>query len=137
MQRWKRIAAAGFIACAMAVVRAAAGTTLQIPGVTDVPGVSAIPCKSVANLPDGNSDAGAKRMHKPFIITKELDKATPLLLQAMNNKRHFPKVTVTANGITVELVNVLVTSIKTIPGGPETVTFDYADAVVSGSTARR
>ena len=32
--------------------------------------------------------ATGKRMHKPFVITKELDKSTPLLYQALVNNEN-------------------------------------------------
>ena len=47
------------------------------------------PRDSASGLPTG------KRMHKPFVITKELDKASPLLLRAFQTKERIPEATFT------------------------------------------
>jgi type VI protein secretion system component Hcp len=58
-----------------------------------------------------------KRMHKPFVITKEVDKASPLLAQAAASGKKIPKVKVKQEYMTFELKDVIVTSYKTSGGG--------------------
>lgn len=43
------------------------------------------PRDAASGLPSG------KRMHKPFVITKELDKASPLLYAALTNNENVPE----------------------------------------------
>ena len=43
------------------------------------------PRDTASGLPTG------KRMHKPFVITKELDKSTPLLYNALVNNENIPE----------------------------------------------
>jgi type VI secretion system secreted protein Hcp len=43
------------------------------------------PRDAASGLPTG------KRMHKPFVITKELDKSTPLLLHMLTNNENIPE----------------------------------------------
>ncbi len=43
------------------------------------------PRDPASGLPTG------KRMHKPFVITKELDKSTPLLFNALTNNENIPE----------------------------------------------
>jgi len=70
----------------------------------------------------GPGTAVGKRVHKPFVITKELDKSSPLLYQAMVNNEimagwKLDFFAIAANGIekqdyTVVLSNALITDIK-------------------------
>lgn len=74
--------------------------------------------------PIGNSSGAAvgKRVHKPFVIVKELDKSSPLLYQAMVSNEVLSSwqldfFGVTANGLetknyTVVLTNALITDIR-------------------------
>lgn len=67
--------------------------------------------------------ASGKRQHKPLTITKELDKASPLLQQASANGKVFPKVEIhmqasdsggsRATYLKYELKNVIITSYQT------------------------
>jgi type VI secretion system secreted protein Hcp len=43
------------------------------------------PRDAASGLPTG------KRQHKPFVITKELDKSTPLLMNALTNNENIPE----------------------------------------------
>jgi type VI secretion system secreted protein Hcp len=75
--------------------------------------------------PLGNTASGAavgKRVHKPFVITKELDKSSPLLYQAMVNNElmagwKLDFFAAAANGVekqdySVVLTNAIITDIK-------------------------
>ena len=75
--------------------------------------------------PMGNAGGGAaigKRIHKPFVITKELDKSSPLLYQAMAKAEsmaiwELKFYTLTGSGIeiqhyTVKLTGALITGIR-------------------------
>ena len=77
------------------------------------------------SAPISNAGSGAvvgKRVHKPFVITKELDKASPLLYQAMVKAESMAVwelkcYTLTGSGIeiqhyTVKLTGALITDIK-------------------------
>jgi len=76
-----------------------------------------------------SGQATGKRQHKPFVITKELDKSTPLLLSALVNNENivgwelqfFAAKTksgagagVETNNFTVRLTNAFITDIKSI-----------------------
>ena len=73
------------------------------------------PRDAASGLPTG------KRMHKPFVITKELDKATPLLFSVLVNNENVPEWelqfwTPSATGVekqhyTVKLINANIASI--------------------------
>jgi type VI protein secretion system component Hcp len=73
--------------------------------------------------------ASGKRMHKPFTITKEVDKASPLLTKACASGQHFSEVDVQlGSGAKYTLSDVMVSSIKQSSGGDrpmETVSFTY------------
>lgn len=87
----------------------------------------------------GGGAATGKRVHKPFVITKELDKSTPLLYQALVTNESFskwilkfyaPAITAASGGgtekqhYTVELTNASIAAIKfVLPNtkDPETV----------------
>lgn len=74
----------------------------------------------VSPIDHASGQATGKRQHKPFIITKELDKSTPLLAKYAADGKHFP---------TVEL------SFPNPKGGPNAyykVTFE--DVVISSIT---
>lgn len=70
-----------------------------------------------------------KRMHKPFTITKEIDKSSPLLTQACVSGKHIPQVDVDlGNGQRYTLTDVMVSSVQKSGGSDrpmETVSFTY------------
>jgi type VI protein secretion system component Hcp len=78
---------------------------------------------SASGLPSG------KRMHKPFTITKEIDKSSPLLTQACASGKHFPEVDVDlASGAHYKLMDVIISSDTKSSGGDrpmETLSFTY------------
>ena len=76
-----------------------------------------------------SGQATGKRQHKPFVITKELDKSTPLLFSALVNNENIvgqelqfftaktksgAGVGVETNNYTVKLINAFITNIKSI-----------------------
>ena len=67
------------------------------------------PRDAASGLPTG------KRQHKPFVITKSVDKASPVLMQAAASGKHFPTVVIEHAGSKVELTNVLIGMIKAGP----------------------
>lgn len=86
------------------------------------PAVSAEPAASGAAL--------GKRMHQPFVITKEMDSASPKLYQAVATGEHFKEVDVdlVSTGGHFKLYDVLITSARRSAGERplETITFQYA-----------
>ena len=74
--------------------------------------------------------ATGKRQHKPLTITKEIDKATPLLMRAIYTNQTLPVVQVSLNGAdgkvvaTVKLTNAQVSD-HLQQGSTETVSFTY------------
>jgi type VI secretion system secreted protein Hcp len=60
--------------------------------------------------------ASGKRMHKPFVIMREVDKASPLLAKACASGQHFPsaEVEVVENGKTVHytMTDVLISAVN-------------------------
>ena len=91
------------------------------------------PRDAASGLPTG------KRQHKPFVITKEIDKSTPLLYQALVNNENIPEFELTvfpsndklakAAAYTVKLTNANIASINlvTTPDGKDAmqVSFTY------------
>ena len=80
---------------------------------------------------DATRSAGAsKRPHKPFSLTKEVDGATPLLLQAHVTNELFESVIIqTVNdqnqvSKTITLKNAIISAIKT-NGNLESISFSY------------
>ncbi len=79
-----------------------------------------------------------KRMHKPIVITKEIDKASPLLHNALVNNENIPEwelmVYDTVNGVekptyTIKLTNASIASIRLVQGADgklqQEITFVY------------
>ena len=73
--------------------------------------------------------ASGKRMHKPFTITKEIDKASPMLAQACASGEHLAEVDVQlSSGGKYTLTDVMVSSVQKSSGGDrpmETISFTY------------
>jgi type VI secretion system Hcp family effector len=77
--------------------------------------------------------ASGKRMHKPFVIMKEVDKASPKLYEACAHGEHFPEVVIMLNEpggrwVHYKLTDAIITSINKSGGGDnptESVTFTY------------
>ncbi|HEY5055035.1 MAG TPA: type VI secretion system tube protein Hcp [Acidobacteriaceae bacterium] len=83
--------------------------------------------------------ASGKRMHKPFTITKEIDKASPMLMRLMQSHDTLPEVTVAFTGGAagkantaekIVLKNAMVTSVKQ-SGTTETLTLNYEQIEVT------
>jgi type VI secretion system secreted protein Hcp len=79
------------------------------------------PRDHASGLPTG------KRMHKPFVITKELDKSTPLLMRAMVTNENLPTVEfrfADQSGVyfTVKLTNASLAGVSQMPGADGTPT---------------
>jgi type VI secretion system secreted protein Hcp len=95
---------------------------------------------SPTGLPTG------KRMHKPFVITKEIDGTSPRLAEAMNRHEVFPAMVITAEGAEtdtgkvgsglgggkVSMQDISILRIRQVSKTMEEVTLEYASAVVSG-----
>ena len=85
---------------------------------------------AVAPEPAASGAAIGKRMHQPFVITKEMDSASPKLYQAVATGEHFKEVDVdlVSTGGHFKLYDVLITSArKSASERPlETITFQYA-----------
>ena len=76
---------------------------------TPAPGSGAGPGKAkAADVATGQ--AAGKRIHKPFTITKEIDKASPLLAQACASGKHFPEVDVDLGSGHYKLSDVVISS---------------------------
>jgi type VI protein secretion system component Hcp len=73
--------------------------------------------------------ATGRRMHKPFTITKEIDKASPLLAQACASGKHLPEVDVDlGSGGHYKLMDVMISSDTKSSGGDrpmESISFTY------------
>jgi type VI secretion system Hcp family effector len=81
--------------------------------------------------------AAGKRMHSTITITKEIDKASPLLLSASNAHQTLRNVTISAQGATgaktaqnIVLTNATIVSIRKT-GTTEQITFDYQSIEVT------
>jgi type VI secretion system secreted protein Hcp len=74
---------------------------------------------------DANSGmASGKRQHQPFVIVKEVDKASPKLMQAASSGQHFTEVDVDMDGSHYKLSDVTL-SVRKAGGSTETVTLNY------------
>lgn len=72
--------------------------------------------------------ASGKRMHKPLVIMKEVDVASPKLFQACASGKHFPSAIVETGGKQYKLYNVVIASVQKSSGGDrpmETVTLNF------------
>lgn len=72
--------------------------------------------------------ASGKRMHKPFVIVKEMDAASPKLMQACASGKHFPSVVVDMGGKQYTLYDVVIASDQKMAGGErptESITLTY------------
>lgn len=74
-----------------------------------------------AGLPSG------KRMHKPFVIVKEIDAASPKLYQACASGKHFPTALVEAGGKQYKLYDVVISSVQKSGGDRpmETISLNF------------
>jgi type VI protein secretion system component Hcp len=75
-----------------------------------------------------SGQASGKRMHKPFVIMKEMDKASPKLFEACSTGKHFLSATVDMGGKQYTLYDVVIASAQKSGGGPhpmETITLNY------------
>ena len=69
--------------------------------------------------------ASGKRMHQPFVIMKEVDKASPKLMEAASSGKHFTEVDVDMGGNHYQLYDVML-SVRKAGGQPmEALTFTY------------
>ncbi|MDE3109811.1 MAG: type VI secretion system tube protein Hcp [Acidobacteriota bacterium] len=72
--------------------------------------------------------ASGKRMHKPLVITKEMDSASPKLYQACATGKHFPSALVETGGKQYKLFDVVIASVQKSSGGErpmETITLNF------------
>lgn len=72
--------------------------------------------------------ASGKRMHKPLVIVKEVDKASPKLYQACASGKHFPSAVVDVGGHQFRLFDVVIASVEKSSGGgrpTEQLTFNF------------
>lgn len=88
----------------------------------------------------GSGLATGKRQHSPAIFRKEYDKASPVLAKALASKQPIKLLTiVNAQGITIELFDVVVESVTKVPGKEpslEEVMISYARATVNGAAPK-
>ncbi|HEX8879793.1 MAG TPA: type VI secretion system tube protein Hcp, partial [Candidatus Acidoferrum sp.] len=61
--------------------------------------------------------ASGKRMHKPLVIVKEVDKASPKLYQACASGKHFPSAVVEVGAHQFRLFDVVIASVAKSSGG--------------------
>jgi type VI secretion system Hcp family effector len=116
---------------------AAADMFLKIDGINGESASGSIHIISVVrNTPAGMS--AGKRMHSTITITKEIDKASPLLLSASNAHQTLRNVTISAQGAAgsaktaqkIVLTNATIVSIRKT-GTTEQITFDYQSIEVT------
>ncbi len=84
-----------------------------------------------------SGQASGKRMHKPFVIVKEIDQASPKLMQACTTGKHFSWAVVDSAGVQYKLYDVAIASVQKDNGGDrpmESVTLNYTKIEVLGKT---
>lgn len=88
----------------------------------------------------GSGLATGKRQHSPAVFRKEYDKASPVLAKAMASKQPIKLLTIiNAQGITIELFDVVVESVSKVPGKEpslEEVMISFARATVNGAAPK-
>jgi type VI secretion system secreted protein Hcp len=85
-----------------------------------------------------SGQASGKRMHKPFVIVKELDRASPKLMQACSTGKHFSWAVIDSAGVQYKLYDVVIASVQRDPGGDrpmESVTLNYTKIEVMGKAS--
>jgi type VI secretion system secreted protein Hcp len=107
---------------------------------------------SSLNMPlaSGSSGTTQKRQHYPFIITKSIDKTSPMLKKAANDGTHFPSATLDVadpknpgQTLRYELKNILISSYQTAGSGAdggiptETFSLNYEQIKVSTRPAAK
>jgi type VI secretion system secreted protein Hcp len=82
-----------------------------------------------ATFASGGGAGAGKRTYKPLLIRKRVDKASPILMKACADGKHFPEVVLTATRstkgqpqtyLTITLENVLISSFQTSGEGSDT-----------------
>jgi type VI secretion system Hcp family effector len=90
---------------------------------SSAPAVSELTASAPRDAATGISSG--RRMHKPLVITKEIDKASPMLAKACASGQHLPEVDVDlASGEHYKLTDVVISS-DTKKGEAETISFSY------------
>lgn len=75
-----------------------------------------------------SGQASGKRMHKPLVIMKEMDAASPKLFEACSTGKHFSSALVEAGGKQYKLYDVVIASVQKSSGGErpmETITLNF------------
>jgi type VI secretion system secreted protein Hcp len=116
--------------------RAAVDMYLNIDGIKGESASGSMHIISVAR-DSATGMASGKRMHSPITITKEIDKASPLLLSASSAHQTLRSVTITTQGATgaktaqkIVLTNATIVSVRKT-GTTEQITFDYQSIEVT------
>ncbi|HTZ73545.1 MAG TPA: type VI secretion system tube protein Hcp [Candidatus Aquilonibacter sp.] len=97
---------------------------------SSAPAVSELTASAAASKASAPRDAATgissgRRMHQPLVITKEIDKASPMLAKACASGQHLPEVDVDlASGEHYKLTDVVISS-DTKKGEAETISFSY------------
>lgn len=75
-----------------------------------------------------SGQAAGRRMHKPLVIVKEIDVASPKLYEACSTGKHFLSATVEMGGKQYKLYDVVIASVQKSGGGErpmETITLNF------------
>lgn len=108
---------------AIIIIGGIPGESRVRPGAIDASAVSAIDCSASAPAAQGTQGVisprdptsglpTGKRQHRPLIITKPVDKASPLLAKAAASGTPIPNVRVEQGGVTYDLEQVLIGMVK-------------------------
>jgi type VI secretion system Hcp family effector len=104
-------------------------STMSIGSQSSGSGAGKVAMQTQAQPHDAASGmSSGKRMHQPLVITKEIDKASPKLAEAVSSGQHFNEVDVDMGGSHYKLYDVMLAVRKAGGGGDrpmETVTFTY------------
>jgi len=111
-------------------VRKAGGTQAQTVG-SATGGAGAGKATLATTAPPRDTASGmptGKRVHKPLVIVKEVDKASPLLVQACASGKHFTTAEVDLSGQRYTLYDVVIAAVQKSSGGDrptETLTLNF------------
>jgi len=111
-------------------VRKAGGSQAQTVG-SATAGAGAGKATLATTAPPRDTSSGmatGKRQHKPLVIVKEVDKASPLLVQACASGKHFTTAEVDLGGQRYTLYDVVIAAVQKSSGGDrpsETVTLNF------------
>jgi type VI secretion system Hcp family effector len=98
----------------------------------------ALPSKGAAPRGTESGMALGKRAHRPLVMLKEMDAASPKLYEAVTTGKHFPSALVEMGGRQYRLYDVVIAAAEKFGGGraTETLTLNFTKIEVVGQAQK-